>query len=54
MRPAHLVLLALLVAPAVQAQTRLSFAPQVGFYIPTEKLQSIATTGTVDSMRTVG
>ncbi len=50
MRPTHLVLLALLVAPAVQAQTRLSFAPQVGFYIPTEKLQSIATTGTVDSL----
>lgn len=45
-----LALLALLVAPPVQAQTRLSFAPQVGFYIPTEKLQSIATTGVVDSL----
>ncbi len=50
MRPTQLVLLALLVAPAVQAQTRLSFAPQVGFYIPTEKLQSVATTGVVDSL----
>lgn len=50
MRPTQLVLLALLVAPAVQAQTRFSFAPQIGFYIPTEKLQSIATTGAVDSL----
>lgn len=43
MRPSRLILLALVVALPVQAQTRLSFAPQIGFYIPTEKLQSIAT-----------
>ncbi len=51
MRSYRLVLLALLVALPVQAQTRLSFAPQIGFYIPTEKLQSVANgTGTVDSL----
>ena len=51
MRWYRLVLPALVVALPVQAQTRLSFAPQIGFYIPTEKLQSLATgTGTVDSL----
>ena len=47
MRPSRLVVLALLVAVPVQAQTRISFAPQIGFYIPTERVQSALTTGGV-------
>lgn len=50
MRPFRLVFLALVVGLPVAAQTRLSFAPQIGFYIPTERLQSVATTGVVDSL----
>ena len=52
MRLSRLVLLALVVAPPVQAQTRLSFAPQIGIYIPTERLQSLVTgnTGGLDSL----
>ena len=51
MRSYQLVVLSLVVVLPVQAQTRVSFAPQIGFYIPTEKLQSLANgTGTVDSL----
>lgn len=42
--------LALAVAGSLQAQTRFSFAPQIGFYIPTERLQSLATSGQADSL----
>ncbi len=41
MRLFRLSLAALVVALPAQAQTRFSFAPQIGLYIPTEKLQSV-------------
>ena len=52
MRPSQLALVALVVALPVQAQTRFSFAPQIGLYIPTERLQSLATgnSNAVDSL----
>lgn len=35
----------MLAAGSGQTQTRLTLAPQIGFYIPTEKLETVATTG---------
>ncbi|MEO8450471.1 MAG: outer membrane beta-barrel protein [Gemmatimonadota bacterium] len=45
MRSSRLAVLALVLAVPAQAQVRLSFAPQIGFYIPTEKLQNALVTG---------
>jgi len=43
MRPFRLAFAALLIALPAAAQTHFSFAPQIGIYIPTEKLQSLVT-----------
>jgi hypothetical protein len=52
MRLFRLAFVALVVALPAQAQTRVIFAPQIGLYIPTEKLQSVVngTQGAVDSL----
>lgn len=53
MRTMHMKLVAagaLAAFPSLAAAQRVSFAPQVGFYIPTQKLSELASTGDVSEL----